>query len=212
MNPIVKLLNDMSNYGLEKLGLFYSKYRGYVYDRNDPLGLGRVKIACPEVYGDMVLDHWAWPASNYSGNGYGSQVIPKRNDLVWIEFEKGNPRKPLWSYGYFGKGEKPDELKDVDNYWFKTPSGHLIELDDTNGIINVTSTGSINILKDGEALQPAVLGNTLQTKLEDLIDLLLKAKTNTTMGPQPLFNILVDLQNLRSEIIEIKSTNINIGE
>jgi hypothetical protein len=138
MNPVVNILSDIVTYGLEKVGLYYSKYRGFVYDRNDPEGYGRLLVSVPEVYGDMVPKVWAWPASNYSGTGYGAQALPKRNDLIWVEFEKGNLRKPLWSYGYFGKGQKPDELKDVDNYWFKTPAGHLVELNDTDSLIRIT--------------------------------------------------------------------------
>ena len=212
MNPLVKMLNDITTYGLEKVGLFYSSYRGYVYDREDPEGYGRLMVSVPEVFGDMVSNTWAWPASNYSGKGYGAQVIPQRNDLVWITFEKGNPRKPLWSYGYFGKGDKPDELKDLNNYWFKTPGGHLVELDDTNGIIKVTSSGDIQILKDGVDIQPAALGTKTTEKIQELIDLLVKAKVNTSLGPQPLFNILADLTTLKGEIPEIESTTVKISE
>jgi len=208
-----KIFKDLFTHGFEKFGKYYSKYRGFVYDREDPEHLGRLKLIIPEVMGRSVLDVWALPTNVYSGINYGSQVIPGINDLVWVEFEKGDPRKPIWSFGYFGTDDtKADKLKNYDLKYFQTPGGHLIELDDTDGIIRITTAGTVEILKDGEALQPAVLGDTMQEKVEELIDLLLKAKTNTNLGPQPLFNILAELQTLKSSMNEIKSATINIGE
>ena len=209
---IAKLFRDLFKHGFEKYGKFYSKYRGFVYDREDPLHLGRLKLTVPEVAGRSVIDVWAYPVNTYSGVGYGSQNIPEFNDMVWVEFEKGDARKPLWSFGHKGdKDTTKDELKNYDNKYFQTPGGHLLELDDTNGIIRVTSSSTIELLKAGESLQPAVLGDATQAKIEKLIDLLLKAKTNTSFGPQPLFNILIELQTLKDGLNEIKSANIKIG-
>src|SRR5690348_4529424 len=115
---IIRFLHDLSLYGLEKMGLYYSQYRGFVADNQDPEGYGRLKVSVPEVYGDKVFNGWAWPVSCFAGKGYGLQVIPRKNDLVWVRFEKGNPRRPLWSYGYFGRGDKPNELKDINTFWF----------------------------------------------------------------------------------------------
>jgi hypothetical protein len=181
---IAKVFRDLSLYGLEKLGLYYSKYRAFVYDRDDPKGYGRLRVQVPEVFGDMVLDYWAWPASNYSGIGYGAQVIPQNNDMVWVEFEKGNPRKPLWNYGYHSKGEKPDDLKDPNKYWFRTPKGLHIEFDDNllktkittpNGYIFEmdedsetikVSGGVISLNGDGEG--GLVLSQEVSDKFNDL--------------------------------------------
>jgi len=145
MREILDLFKNMILYGLEKFGLFYSDYRGYVYDNNDPNGFGRLKVNVPEVFGDNILDYWAWPANNFSGNGYGTQCIPQRNDMVWVRFEKGNPRKPIWNFGHFGKNEKPDNLKNVKNYWFKTPGGNLVQFNDDSKSITITSTNNHSI-------------------------------------------------------------------
>lgn len=220
MNQIVVFIRDLIFQGLEKHGLFYSQYRGFVYDNNDPNGYGRLKVSCPEVFGDNILDYWAWPDSNFSGIGYGVQCIPQVNDLIWVKFEKGNPRKPLWLYGHFGKDEKPEELRDIKNYWFKTPKGNLIELDDTNSLIRITNLKGIvlEINENGISLgtktksaEPAVLGNTLKSKLESLIDTLREGKINTALGPQTFMpDTLGALLELKESLDEIESEKITL--
>lgn len=203
---ILRLLHDISLYGLEKMGLYYSQYRGFVADTADPDGYGRIKVSVPEVYGDKTPNIWAWPTSCYSGKGYGMQVIPRKNDLVWVKFEKGNPRRPLWSFGYFGKGDKPDELKDVNSFWFRTPQGHLVELNDTTGVITIKSD------KSEIEVQPAVLGDTLQTKIEELIEIIKTMKVNTSLGPQSILPIYTEqLDQLKDELYQIKSGVIKIN-
>ncbi len=168
MNQIVAFVRDLIFYGLEKCGLFYSQYRGFVYDNKDPNGYGRLQVSCPEIFGDNILDYWAWPASNFSGMGFGAQCIPQKNDFIWVKFEKGNPRKPLWLYGHFGKDEKPEALKDIKNFWFKTPGGHIIEFDDTAKAITITSSLGRVISMDDSGISidagddPIFIGGTNQ--------------------------------------------------
>lgn len=176
MKAIAEIIYEMSMYGLEKLGLYYSQYRGWVVDNQDPLNLQRLKINVPEVYGDGVPNYWAWPVANFSGNFYGSQCIPQKGDFIWVSFEKGNIRKPIWNHGYFSKGKVPDDLTNTKLYWFRTPSGLTILIDDINGTISLYK-------KDGE-LQPMVLGETLDEKMGALIDILKAAKIMTDLGPQ----------------------------
>ena len=204
MREIVRFIKDLSLYGLEKVaGLYYSKYRGFVADNADPKGYGRIKLSVPDVYGDAVFNYWAYPANCYSGKNYGVQVIPQIDDLVWVEFERGNPKKPIWSYGHFGKEEKdelPDELKDIKSFWFKTPGGHLIQFNDT--------TGLITIMKEGTDIEPqfAVLGETHNEQWEELLDILIAAKTNTQLGPQNFMpTTLQKLQELKGKKEELKS-------
>jgi hypothetical protein len=197
MNFIVKLFQDILVWGLEKHGRYYSKYRAWVSDREDPQHLGRLKLVVPNISGDDEIAYWAWPSRNFSGPGYGNQVLPRKNDLVWVEFEHGDPRKPIWSYGHFTKGQKPNNLKDYNNYWFRTPSGHQVELHD-DGYIKVTTSGGHTLLFDDTnksikiesiggkqfeisddkihlgqfdgADEAAALGDTLKEKLDDLFN------------------------------------------
>lgn len=218
MRILIDFIKDLTTYGMEKLGWYYSTYGGWVADNKDPKGYGRIKLTVPEIYGDAVPDIWARPISCFSGLGYGAQVIPQINDYVWVSFEKGNPRKPLWSYGYFGMDDVaslPDSLKDIKNFWFRTPGGHTIELNDTDATIKITSAQGkiihmgadfISLGKENESSHTAILGDILQDKLNELIDILKQAKVNTMLGPQPFFPVTItQLDQLKNSLDEIQS-------
>lgn len=141
MSAAGTILGKLISHGFEVFGRYYSSYRGFVVDNQDPEGYGRLKLKVPEVYGQNTMDYWAWQKGTYSGKDYGVQIIPQVKDMVWVEFEKGNPRNPVWTYGHFSKTntekEKPDNLKSPDIYWLKTPKGHIIKIDDGNNEINI---------------------------------------------------------------------------
>lgn len=177
MKILVEIFKDISLYGLEKIGLYYAQYRGWAADVEDPKGLGRIKINVPEIYGDGIPNYWAWPKSQYSGPGYGCQIIPRKNDIVWVSFERGNPRRPLWSFGHFTKDQVPEELKGTGKFWFRTPAGLTILIDDNDK--------TISIFEKDKELEPMVLGTKNADLLKELIDLLKSAKINTQLGPQP---------------------------
>lgn len=189
--PVWNFINTLLREGFEKFGKYYSSYRGFVIENEDPLAFGRLKLVVPQLTGKFAIDYWAWPKGNFSGDGYGSQAIPRKGDMVWVEFEMGNARAPIWDYGHFAykpeseETEKPDNLKDIQNFWFKTPGGHTIELDDTNQwIVITTSTGGKLKITDTiqflEGESPAVLGDKNNDTLLAIKDLL--NDISTTMG------------------------------
>lgn len=200
MNPIIALLEDLLTMGFEKFGIYYSQYRGFVKSNDDPNNLSRLQINVPELHGDNTPDIWAWPADNYSGPGYGSQVIPRENDMVWVRFEKGNPRKPIWSFGYFANNEKPEELIGKNLYWFRTPKGLTIKIDDDAKTITTYD-------KEKETIYSAVLAEILEDKIETLVEIIKTMKINTAIGPQSILPFYAEqLDNLIDDLGEIKST------
>lgn len=241
MNEVLRILADMFKLGLERFGLYYSVYMAYVEDNEDPEGYGRLKLRIPIVTGKNVYNYWAWPRSNFAGKGYGMQCIPQKGDLVRVEFELGNPRLPIWSYGYFakkdGEKEKPEELKEVTNFWFKTPSGHLVELDDKEGSEEIRIThkdGYKHIIKTNEIFsgsdynnkQAIPLGNNLQDTLNQISSSLgsiatmlntigtTDSATSGTLGltyastmNSVALTLQTDVANLNNLINQIKSTN-----
>lgn len=191
LKPVMDILNSLFREGFEKFGRYYSSYRGFVADNEDPDSWGRLKLVVPQISGKFVIDTWAWPKGNFSGDNYGSQCIPKKGDMVWVEFEMGNPRKPLWKHGHFSfktdgiTNEKPTNLRDINNYWFKTPGGHLIEIDDTNEWILITTSGGGKFkidtkIKMLDGNSPAVLGDKNNETLSAIKDLL--QDISTTLG------------------------------
>lgn len=200
MSALADLFNNLITSGFERFNKYYSVYRGFVVDNNDPKSFNRLQLKVPEIYGEYTMTEWAWPRNNYSGKNYGSQVIPEKKDVVWVEFEKGDPRKPIWSLGHPIKADdKADELKAVDTYWFKTPKGHSILIDDGNNKITVNHKDGAYIIlnKTGISLkadkvslgdedgsdEPAVLGDKTETLFNDILsELITLLQTLQTIG------------------------------
>jgi uncharacterized protein involved in type VI secretion and phage assembly len=116
---------------------FYGKYRGVVTDNNDERHLGRIKALVPDVLGKEKSD-WATPAVPYAGPQVGFFLIPPQDASVWIEFEHGDPDRPIWT-GCFWATTNDVPLSPVtpDKKVIKTAAG-TITLDDTQGSTSIT--------------------------------------------------------------------------
>lgn len=104
---------------------YYGKYRGIVTENDDPQKQGRLKIKVPRLFGDEELE-WAYPCVQYAPDKMGFYFIPKKDDLVWVEFEAGEVCCPIWS-GMWWKTEGIPIEATIDNCILKTSSGHLME-------------------------------------------------------------------------------------
>ena len=206
MNGVFQVLKNIITIGLEYYGRYYSTYPGYVIDNNDPEGMGRLKLKVPSVYGDNVYEYWAPGKGIYSGDGYGMQVLPNIGDMVWVEFRLGDPRNPIWSHSYFAKGQKPEELRNPQMFWFKTPKGQIIIIDDKEDYIVIRNANNNQILIDGDGVsittdeinlgsqasatgivkEKAVMGQTLKQQLEvekARLSILIQAIQNAPVTP-----------------------------
>lgn len=178
MEWIHRFIKEIRLFGLEKYGRFYGTYKGFVSDTADPEMRGRIKVECPYVYGQDVYDYWALPRGMYSGEGRGFFALPKAGDPIWVTFEGGNPKVPLWEYGYFGKDDLPKKAKD--DY----PDVHVwqyndnrYELDGKNNVLRIVGKDGkvFELNKDGLSLgsqdksaEPATLGQTNVDVLTDI--------------------------------------------
>jgi uncharacterized protein involved in type VI secretion and phage assembly len=83
---------------------FYGKYRGVVIDNADPEGRARLQVEVPEVRGPGVLE-WAMPSAPYAGDGVGFFAMPPNGTNVWVEYEAGNLRYPIWAGCFWERGQ-----------------------------------------------------------------------------------------------------------
>jgi len=122
---------------------FFGKYRGLVTDVDDPDTLGRIKAQVPEVYGDTDSP-WAVPAVPFAGNDHGLILLPEENDGVWIEFEAGDPSRPIWTGGWWGSGEMPSDGTPLKRA-LVTTKGHKLILDDDAGALRLVHSGGAEL-------------------------------------------------------------------
>lgn len=89
---------------------FYGKYRAIVTNNmdSDPSTgrMGRIKVKCPKVLGEDE-SNWCTPCMPFAGPNKGNLFMPKVGDTVWVEFEEGDPDKPIWVGNWWGVGEIP---------------------------------------------------------------------------------------------------------
>lgn len=115
--------------------------RGRVLDNADPQGLGRIQVQFPWQRAKGTHTPWIKMASPYGGAGKGFYFIPEKDEEVLVGFEGDNPEKPFVLSAGFNTAANSG-FADADNNIkaIKTRSGHLIELNDTDGGESITIT------------------------------------------------------------------------
>jgi uncharacterized protein involved in type VI secretion and phage assembly len=121
---------------------YYGKYRAVVTSNEDPEMRGRLKVNVPSLLGETEIG-WAMPCLPYGGGSdAGYYMIPEPGDGVWVEFEAGRLSYPIWSGTWWAQDEAPKGAEDDDpapaRKLIKTRSGHLIQLDDSEGSESIT--------------------------------------------------------------------------
>ena len=133
---IEKLIIESANFIRTR---FFGKYRGIVKDVDDPEKMGRITAQVPEIYLDTISP-WALPSVAFAGANHGFVVLPEIGDGVWIEFEAGDPSRPIWTGCWWGKNELPDPgAKNVRT--LVTSGGHKVILDDENKKLQLLHSG-----------------------------------------------------------------------
>lgn len=187
-------IEKLEEQGLEQFGRYYSIYRAFVHDVDDPENLNRIMVVLPDLTDEHVYPKWIFPRGLYAGRTsegeiFGIQNLPSVGDLVFITFEMGDIDSPLWEHGYKGEDEVigDPELQDTQAHWFRSPGGHTFAISDTTESITITHKNGQAVLinKDGISLisekaislgtkdksaEPGVLGD----KNEDVLNKLQK--------------------------------------
>lgn len=91
---------DVDEYQAKYANRFYGVYSGIVKSIDDPKRLGRIKVISPNVYGDD-LSPWVTPCFPTGvGVDSGDISIPPLHSYVWITFEEGDARSPIFLGGF----------------------------------------------------------------------------------------------------------------
>jgi len=115
-------------------------YTAVVTDNEDPDELGRLRVICPELYGDGATEIPSWVAPRvYTGAaaGAGWWFIPPVDSIVFLEASPAGDLR--WSGGTWGQVNAPPDFLTA-NYphrsGFTSPEGgHALALDDDVGFL-----------------------------------------------------------------------------
>jgi Type VI secretion system/phage-baseplate injector OB domain len=139
---------------------FYGKYRGTVVINVDPELRGRIVCTVPAALG-LTPSNWCeacTPLSGPTGPPMGTYFVPPIGAGVWVEFEQGDPQKPIWSGCQLASGSVPPLAlagNPADpNICIQSLLQHSIMISDlpptplTGGIILRSTTGAMIVVND----------------------------------------------------------------
>lgn len=109
--------------------------RATVANNVDPLGQGRLLVS----FADSTAKQWAVPCVPFTGPQLGFFALPPVNAQVWIQFEDGDPTKPVWTGGCWRAGELPAAPATADVVVLSTPAGQ-IQLDATTHQVTIRTS------------------------------------------------------------------------
>lgn len=92
---------------------YFGKYRAKVVDVKDPQKRGRIRVMCPKVLGESKSS-WCEPCIPVAYDLGGDFAIPKVGEFVWVEFEEGNPNKPVYTGGLWSTNKSPSASYEVE--------------------------------------------------------------------------------------------------
>jgi len=128
---------------------YFGKYRGTVISNVDVQNQGRILAQVPAV-SNIIPSSWALPCLPFAGISSGFFVLPAPGSAVWIEFEGGDVRKPIWTGGFWAEGQIPPLAlaapPAVQQLTIQTTAGTTLMVSDvpgpTGGILLQTATGA----------------------------------------------------------------------
>ena len=187
---------------------FYGKYRGIVNDNQDPDNLGRIRAEVPEILQD-VISPWALPCAPYAGPNQGLYAIPPVGAGVWIEFEAGDPSRPIWSGSWWADGELPQNEDGSDavpeRRILRSESGLIAALDDDAKKISISDSDASNFI--------TIEVQSGQIKIQATSKVIVEApQIELVEGATHPLAFGDDLVNFLNQMINIYQTHTHPGE
>jgi uncharacterized protein involved in type VI secretion and phage assembly len=135
---------------------YFGKYRGTVINNIDPMQMGRIQAIVPDV-SSVTPTSWAMPCLPVGGIQMGMYAVPPIGAGVWMEFEHGDPDKPIWTGCYWGSPAEVPVLALAGNpaspsIVLQTTLQNTLSISDlpgpTGGFLLKTTTGAMLMIND----------------------------------------------------------------
>ena len=109
----------------------------------------------------MAESPWALPSVPFAGAAHGLVLLPQVDDGVWIEFEGGDPSRPIWSGAWWANDELPDPGA-PEVFALVTPGGHQFVLDDENSEIRLVHSGGAELVMTDDSITISIGGKQIE--------------------------------------------------
>jgi uncharacterized protein involved in type VI secretion and phage assembly len=195
---------------------FYGKYSGEVTENDeskheDGDRMGRVKVKVPTIFGPKA-ELWARPCLPFA-----HYFVPAIGTKVWIEFEAGDTRYPLWVGSWYPVGKIPEKaaIDPPDNRVIQTPSGHTIELLDKEGeekiVIKHKGNSFLSIDKEGSVIISNQKGSHIFLNSKDETATFMEQHGNLlsmTKDGVLVTNVDGSMLELKGDTVRVAATNV----
>lgn len=166
---------------------YWGKYRGTVVDNQDLPPKGRLLVSVPGI----VITNWATPCVPFASIFEGTFIRPEIGSNVWVEFERGDLDKPIWTGGWWGDGEIPfmaDESVAVAPAPVITIETGLegISVSSVPLAVGLGEPGNVNIVADGGATVIALSPDGISITAPQVT---INATTFTVVTPNGAFTV-----------------------
>ena len=100
---------------------------------------GRIMVEVPGILEETPAGDTERPVQMLAKPCFpaGFFFIPEAGQQVWVEFAAGDVNEPLWSGAWYPENQTPrtvaDEAPTAKQKIIRTASGHVVQLDDTDG-------------------------------------------------------------------------------
>ncbi len=148
----------------------WGKYRGAVVENQDPRACGRLLVSVPGI---VTTANWALPCVPLTDLAAGTFMRPSIGANVWVEFERGDPDKPVWVGGWWGEGEIPAMAEEYNT----VPAISVITIESTTAGISICDVpilaggdtpGNVNIIADAGAVTIALTPGSVNITAPDV--------------------------------------------
>lgn len=149
------------------VGKFYGKYSGIVVDNADAGHRGHLKVRVDSIFGpdQTVRARPCLPPGHF--------YVPDPETRVWVEFEAGDVRYPIWVGTWYPNDSAPPEARfdPPSHRVIHTRAGHVVELSDEDGkekiVIRHATNSFLAIQPDGSVLVSNQNGANLYLNADD---------------------------------------------
>ena len=134
---------------------YFGKYRAKVVDNADPNKRGRLLVQVDAPLSEPPI--WALPCVPFAGPNVGLMMLPPIEANVWVEFEGGNPKVPIWSGCFWTKDEAIEGGGEPNKKIIKTEFVTITIDDDAKSVELAVANGSSLVL-DASQIKAAASG------------------------------------------------------